>query len=234
MIGIILDCILMLLLVSALAYGVRLEKKLSALRAGQLAFAGAVHELNTAAGRAESALASLRASGEEADLLHDRIIKARAVKQELEVLVNRAARATPLAAPAQAAAAPEPAYEDTLRRPSPAAIRAPAPTPALGRAPAYRDADRGQDRAAAMSDIDDRALRMAALAERIQGTISSPAAGRSPSARDTPSRDVGRDMSREPGRDNVSAIMSAMTANHAAQQSLNRARRNLEDDLFAA
>ncbi len=235
MIGIILDCILMLLLVSALAYGVRLEKKLSALRAGQLAFAGAVHELNTAAGRAESALASLRASGEEADLLHDRIIKARAVKQELEVLVNRAARATPLSAPAQAAAAPEPAYEDTLRRPSPAAIRA----PMAARSPAYRDADRGQDRAAAMSDVDDRALRMAALAERIQGTISSPAAGRSPSARDTPSRDVGRDGgrdvgSREPGRDNVSAIMSAMTANHAAQQSLNRARRNLEDDLFAA
>ena len=35
MTGMILDGILMLLLVAALAYGVRLEKKLSQLRAGQ-------------------------------------------------------------------------------------------------------------------------------------------------------------------------------------------------------
>lgn len=90
MTGIILDCILMLLLVAALAYGVRLERKLTALRAGQDAFAGAVSELNTAAARAESALASLRASGQETDLLHDRIVKARAVKAELEALMSRA------------------------------------------------------------------------------------------------------------------------------------------------
>jgi len=41
-----------------------------------------VTELNSAAGRAEQALATLRASGQETDLLHDRIIKARAVKVE--------------------------------------------------------------------------------------------------------------------------------------------------------
>jgi hypothetical protein len=56
MIGIVLDSFLMLLLVAAIGYGVRLEKKLTALRAGQLAFAGAVTELNQAAGRAENAL----------------------------------------------------------------------------------------------------------------------------------------------------------------------------------
>jgi len=77
MTGIILDSILMLMLVVAIGYGIRLERKLVALRVGQLAFAGAVTELNTAAGRAEAALASLRASGQETDLLHDRIIKAR-------------------------------------------------------------------------------------------------------------------------------------------------------------
>lgn len=98
MTGIILDCILMLLLVAALAYGVRLERKLTALRAGQAAFAGAVSELNTAAARAESALASLRASGQETDLLHDRIVKARAVKAELEALMSRAGP-LPVAAP---------------------------------------------------------------------------------------------------------------------------------------
>ena len=57
MTGMILDGVLMLLLVAALGYGVRLEKKLSALRAGQQAFASAVTELNAAAGRAEAALA---------------------------------------------------------------------------------------------------------------------------------------------------------------------------------
>ncbi len=53
MTGMILDGVLMLLLVAALGYGVRLEKKLSALRAGQQAFASAVTELNAAAGRAD-------------------------------------------------------------------------------------------------------------------------------------------------------------------------------------
>jgi len=89
MTGIIMDAVLMLLLVAAIGYGVRLERKLAALRAGQLAFAGAVTELNSAAGRAEAALATLRASGQETDLLHDRIIKARQVKQELEALIAR-------------------------------------------------------------------------------------------------------------------------------------------------
>ncbi len=89
MTGIILDSVLMLLLVAALGYGVRLERKLAALRAGQLAFASAVTELNTAASRAEAALASLRSSGQETDLLHDRIVKGRALKAELEGVINR-------------------------------------------------------------------------------------------------------------------------------------------------
>ena len=42
MTGIILDAVLMLLLVGAVGYGIRLEKKLVALRQGQLAFAQAV------------------------------------------------------------------------------------------------------------------------------------------------------------------------------------------------
>jgi len=196
MTGIILDSILMLLLVAALGYGVRLEKKLTALRAGQMAFAGAVTELNAAAGRAENALASLRASGEEADMLHDRIIKARAVKQELEVLIARApTRALP---PVRAEL-----DEEAL---SLHAAPTPAPRPVL------------PVKVAALPDDEDRALRMAALAERIQGL--------SPSIATRPSR--------EPGADSISAILGALTANQAAQQSLNRARRSLDDDLFAA
>ena len=63
---------------------------------------------------------------------------------------------------------------------------------------------------------------MAALAERIQGM-----AGPATTQRAAPA-----------GRDNVAAIVQALTAgrsaNHAAKQSLNAARRNLDDDLFAA
>lgn len=181
MTGMILDGVLMLLLVAALGYGVRLERKLTALREGQQAFASAVTELNAAAGRAESALASLRASGQETDLLHDRIVKAREVKAQLEALIARG--------PAVAVA--EPAREPAPARPA----AAPAPV--------------------ASAPEDERALRMAALAERIQG-LAAPARARAP------------------GGSNVAAILGAMTANQSAKQSLNRARRSLDEDLFAA
>ncbi len=180
MTGMILDGVLMLLLVAALGYGVRLEKKLSALRAGQQAFAMAVTELNAAAGRAEAALASLRASGQETDLLHDRIVKAREVKAQLEALIARA--------------------PDT-----PKATHQEAPKPVLiaTRSPAPVTVD------------DERALRMAALAERIQGMAP---ATRAPAP--------------------VAAILGALTAgrtaNQAAKQNLNQSRRNLDEDLFAA
>lgn len=180
MTGIILDGVLMLLLVAALGYGIRLEKKLTALRAGQLAFASAVTDLNAAAGRAEAALASLRASGQETDLLHDRIVKAREVKAQLEALIARAPAASARPVEVQPEA-PRPA--------------APAPAPVA-------------------REDDERALRMAALAERIQG-LSAPA--RAPE-----------------GRDNVRAILGALTANQSAKQSLNQARRRLDEDLFAA
>ncbi|MBA3050127.1 MAG: hypothetical protein KKE42_10205 [Alphaproteobacteria bacterium] len=184
MTGMILDGVLMLLLVAALGYGVRLEKKLSALRAGQQAFATAVTELNAAAGRAEAALGSLRASGQETDLLHDRIVKAREVKAQLEALIARA---------------PETSRE------APRAAPQASPKPVLVAAPV----------AAPVTAEDERARRMAALAERIQGL--NPAA-RAP----TP----------------VSAILGALTAgraaNQAAKQSLNQTRRNLDEDLFAA
>ena len=198
MIGIVLDAVLMLLLVAAIGYGVRLEKKLTALRAGQLAFAGAVTELNQAAGRAENALVSLRLSGEEADLLHDRLMKAREVKAQLEVLIARA----PVGPRSIAAAAVE---EEPLLLVQKAPVRSAAAP--VARAP--------QPQPVAVPDAeDDRALRMAALAERISG--------------------MARPATKAPGRDNVAAILGAMTANQAAKQSLNQARRRLDEDLFAA
>lgn len=180
MTGMILDGVLMLLLVAALGYGVRLEKKLTALRAGQQAFASAVTELNVAAGRAEAALANLRASGQETDLLHDRIIKAREVRAQLEALIARGPVPSAEAAPARVTPQPAPL---------------------------------------AVAPVDDeRALRMAALAERIHGM--APAAARAPAP--------------VAGGNNVAAILGALTANQSAKQSINRARRSLDEDLFAA
>lgn len=196
MTGMIMDAVLMLLLVAAVGYGIKLERKLSALRTGQVAFAQAVTELNAAAGRAEAALATLRASGQETDLLHDRIIKAREVKQQLEALIARAPAAAPLRVQ----------QEEAASRPEVVRPVAPAPSPA-----------------AVVNDDDERARRMAALAQRIQG-MSGPAATARAGA--------------PAGRDNVAAIVQALTsvgsANHSAKQSLNAARRNLDDDLFAA
>ena len=77
-----------------------------------------------------------------------------------------------------------------------------------------------------MTEDEERAERMAALAERIQG-LASPSTSRRAAA-----------SAATAGRVNVAAIVQALTAgrsaNHSAKQSLNAARRNLDDDLFAA
>jgi len=152
----ILDVLLIALLLAALVYGVRLEAKLRALREGQVGFAKAVGELNGAAARAEAAISTLRNASEETDLLHDRIVKARALKSELAAFIegvplrSQAARTAP---PASAPAA----------RPAEPAAREPAPR----------------------------------AAPRPAGPV-----------------------------------LQALAANQAAQQSINRARRKLDEDLF--
>ena len=126
-------------------------------------------------------------------MLHDRIIKAREVKAQLETLIARA----PAMAPARIV------EDESVRRTTPAAL-APAP---------------------AATEDEERAERMAALAQRIQGMAS-------------PSSNRRNEAAAPAGRDNVAAIVQALTAgrsaNHSAKQSLNAARRNLDDDLFAA
>ena len=191
MTGIILDSILMLLLVAAIGYGVKLERKLKALREGQLAFAGAVKELNSAAGRAEQALATLRASGAETDLLHDRIIKARAVKQELEVLIARAPKSAQVSAAVARNNVPE---EEPLELVSTMAL---------------------------MNDESERARRMASLMQRIEQASNAmpPQAAKTAKPADN---------------GGLSGMLQALAANQAAQQSLSRARRSLDEDLFAA
>ncbi|MFN4295539.1 MAG: DUF6468 domain-containing protein [Brevundimonas sp.] len=160
--GLILDGVLMLLLIGAVAFGIRLERKLAALRNGQAEFAKAVSELNAAAGKAENALMALRSAGQDTDLLHDRIVKGRQLKAELEGLISRApARIAP--AVSEPSAVVRPPHSEP--KPAPQAVAAPAPEQAAERA---------------------------------------------------------------------SMILQALAANQTAQQSLNRARRKLDEDLFAA
>ncbi|WP_122464498.1 DUF6468 domain-containing protein [Brevundimonas lutea] len=196
MAGLILDSILILLLVAAVGYGVRLEKKLTVLRDGQAAFGKAVGELNGAAGRAESALASLRAAGEEADLLHDRIMKARALKDELEVLIRKAPRA-------EAARIDAPLAEPAT----------PAPRSVVEKAPISPPAESRSRIETLFAEARGRLDRHSGEAQRPVATTAESLFEEQPRAR---------------------PVLQALAANHAAQQSLNRARRNLDEDLFAA
>ncbi|CAL4866834.1 hypothetical protein MMA231_01079 [Asticcacaulis sp. MM231] len=93
MANIIMNVILMALLVAALWFGMRLDKRLKALRAAHEGFAKAVHELDDAAIRAHNSLKELRSNADELqDLLHGRILAARDVLQKLDLQVARAER----------------------------------------------------------------------------------------------------------------------------------------------
>ncbi|MEW5685594.1 MAG: DUF6468 domain-containing protein [Pseudomonadota bacterium] len=79
------------LLIAAMTVGIRLNRRLKALRDSHEGFEVAVRELNVAAVRAEQGLADLRAATDEAvDLLSDRIEKGRALAAKLEKLVASA------------------------------------------------------------------------------------------------------------------------------------------------
>ncbi|MEM9966347.1 MAG: DUF6468 domain-containing protein [Asticcacaulis sp.] len=91
--GIIMDLLLMGLLLTALWFGVRLNGRLKALKAGQEGFAKAVAELDNAAIKAFTSLKDLRTDADESqELLHGRILAARDLIQKLEVQIERAER----------------------------------------------------------------------------------------------------------------------------------------------
>ncbi len=90
-VAVAMDLLLAVLLVAAVMVGLRLNKRLKALRDGQAGFTAAVMELNQAAARAESGLAALRQASEEAhDQLLTRIDTARILAQKLEASAQRA------------------------------------------------------------------------------------------------------------------------------------------------
>lgn len=105
-IGLVLNLVLVGLLLAALFVGLRLNKRLKALRDSHDGFATAVRELNAAAQRAEQGLADLRAATDEAtDMLADRIEKGRALAGKLERLVGQSPGPREAAPPAMETAA---------------------------------------------------------------------------------------------------------------------------------
>lgn len=90
----IMDLVLMGLLVAALWFGVRLDKKLKALRGAHEGFARAVADLDQAAIRAHHSLKELRSDADDSqELLHGRILAARDLLQKIEGQASRAERA---------------------------------------------------------------------------------------------------------------------------------------------
>lgn len=90
----ILQTVFSLLVIAALGYGVRLNRKLVELRDGQAKFAAAVTELDRAAARAESGLHALRTSTDMAEAeLAGRIEAARELAGKLAALNSDAAMA---------------------------------------------------------------------------------------------------------------------------------------------
>jgi uncharacterized protein DUF6468 len=108
-IGLIMNGLLGVLLIGALALGWRLEGRLKALRASHQSFTQAVEDLDRAAGRAEQGLADLRAATDEAaETLAGRIDRAGHLAGRLEKLT---AGATLAEARLIAAPQPKPASE---------------------------------------------------------------------------------------------------------------------------
>lgn len=113
---------LAVLLIAALVFGWRLERRLKALRDSHEGFAKAVAELDQAAARAEQGLADLRAATDEAaETLAVRIERAQALAAQLEERTSR-----PLPPPSARPERPE--REERFERPS-LARREPEPAP---------------------------------------------------------------------------------------------------------
>lgn len=132
---------LAVLLIAALVFGWRLERRLKALRDSHEGFAKAVADLDNAAARAEQGLADLRAATDEAaETLAMRIERAQALAAQLGEIIDRPPSAPTLAAKARPQAPAE--------RPAPRPSREtpPAPTPQEARRLSAADFERLLDR----------------------------------------------------------------------------------------
>ena len=117
---------LAVLLIAALVFGWRLERRLKALRDSHAGFAQAVTDLDKAAARAEQGLADLRAATDEAaETLAVRIERAQALAAQLDERVNRP---QPAARPERPVERPQERSGDRFER-EPLLRAAPEPAP---------------------------------------------------------------------------------------------------------
>ncbi|MGZ8371165.1 MAG: DUF6468 domain-containing protein [Caulobacteraceae bacterium] len=120
-IGFAMDVLLIVLLVSAFGLGLRLNRRLKALRDTQAGFAEAAIQLNGAILRAEQGLTAMRRATEDAEVtLTERVDEARAAARKLDEAMMRA-RSVPVPA-----VAPAPVRErETIAAftPPPASVR---------------------------------------------------------------------------------------------------------------
>jgi hypothetical protein len=162
-----LDVLLMVLLVAALGFGWRLERRLKSLRESHADFAKAVGDLDRAAMRAETGLAQLRQATDEAvDLLAGRIEKARELTAKLDRLTGEAATV------AENAPRPRPVGSDAQRAASERPVARQAPVRQVQQAPAGRssptDAVLAAERLARRLSSDDSLVLRAPAAQPAQ------------------------------------------------------------------
>ena len=106
LVAVAMNALLAILLIVALAFGWRLERRLKALRDSHAGFAKAVADLDQAAARAEQGLADLRAATDEAsEALADRIERATVLAAKLDERLTRPMVTPPPAGSASPAAA---------------------------------------------------------------------------------------------------------------------------------
>ena len=165
-----LNLLLAVLLGLTLWLGLRLNRRLTALREGQLQFAAAVADLDRAAARAERGLAELRMAGDETlELLSGRVEKGRELAIRLERL-NDTARATLDRVP----------VELPISTPAPAKRSLPPALAALqkvwGDAPAQASADLSLEEAEAAAESLVLKLSKAEVLEEGQGLPVPPRA----------------------------------------------------------
>ena len=119
-VGVGLDGLLALLLIAALTVGMRLSRRLKALRDGQSAFVKSVGELDAAASRAENGLQALRIATQEAhDQLLTRIEAARTLSARLDRAAGEAEAACTRAEALARSPAPPPRAALALVAPAP-------------------------------------------------------------------------------------------------------------------
>ena len=120
LVAVAMNGLLAILLIVALGFGWRLERRLKALRDSHAGFAKAVADLDQAAARAEQGLADLRAATDEAsESLADRIERATVLAAKLDERLNRPMVTPPPAAPVLRDAPPAPMRDASLGAPKP-------------------------------------------------------------------------------------------------------------------